>query len=110
YGYGVYAVPAAVEDPQHAARLLSELLGRPADVLAGQLARDAQSVWLSHRVEPEAAAAIDNLKLPGVYVEVRPQRGYPHGGMAADVLGHTGPDNQGPAGLQWPHATELPAR
>src|SRR5690606_17165843 len=29
YGYGVYAVPAAVEDPQHAARLLSELLGRP---------------------------------------------------------------------------------
>jgi len=107
YGYGVYAVPAAVEDPQHAARLLSELLGRPADVLAGQLARDAQSVWLSHRVEPDAAAAIDNLKLPGVYVVVRPQRGYPHGWMAADVLGYTGLDNQGLAGLEWLLEKEL---
>src|SRR5690606_17165844 len=81
--------------------------GPPADVLAGQLARDAQSVWLSHRVEPDAAAAIDNLKLPGVYVVVRPQRGYPHGWMAADVLGYTGLDNQGLAGLEWLLEKEL---
>jgi len=101
YGHGVYAVPGAVGDPNHAAEELSRLLGRSVDDLKAQLTRRSSSVWLADRLDQRTAAAIENLKLPGVYVVERPQRDYPHGWMAADVLGYTGRDNQGLAGLEW---------
>lgn len=100
YGHGVYAVPAAVTDPKASAERLAELLGRPVDELVELLTRDSGSVWLTDRLEPAAAAAVESLRLPGVYVVERPQRGYPQGMMAADVLGYTGRDNQGLAGLE----------
>src|SRR5690606_7679341 len=37
----------------------------------------------------------------------RPQREYPHGSLAADVLGFTGLDNQGLAGLEFHYENVL---
>lgn len=101
YGYGVYAVPAAIRDPQAVAAQLADLLGRPAAELEELLQRNASQVWLTDRLDPAAAAVVEELGLRGVYVVERPQRAYPQGRLAADVLGYTGRDNQGLAGLEW---------
>lgn len=101
YGFGVYAVPAAVNDPAGTARQLASLLNRPAAELEELLGRNAGSVWLTDRLDAAAAAAVEALRLPGVYVVERPQRAYPQGLLAADVLGYTGRDNQGLAGLEY---------
>src|SRR5690606_476547 len=100
-GNGVYAVPAAIDDPARAAAALAPILGQPAAELERRLRQEAPSVWLAVRVAPEAAAAVEQLGLSGVYVAQRPQRDYPHGTLAADVLGFTGLDNQGLAGLEF---------
>src|SRR5690606_2915273 len=100
-GYAAYAVPSAIADPARAAALLAPILREPAAEIERRLRQDSPSVWLAVRLEPEAAAAIERLDLSGVYVVQRPQRDYPHGTLAADVLGFTGLDNQGLAGLEF---------
>ncbi|MBO8142848.1 MAG: penicillin-binding protein 2 [Firmicutes bacterium] len=106
-GNAVYAVPYAVGDAQRAAAALAPILGQPAQDLVRRLTQDAPSVWLAIRTEPEVARAVDNLALPGVYVVERPMRDYPHGQLAADVLGFTGLDNQGLAGLEFQYEAVL---
>lgn len=101
YGFGAYAVPAAVTDARAAAETLSGMLGRTVDELTELLTRNTSSVWLTDRLDRTTAAAIEQLKIPGVYVVERPQRAYPQGWLAADVLGYTGRDNQGLAGLEY---------
>lgn len=100
YGHGVYAVPAAVTDARATAEQLTDILGQPVEQLVEKLTRQTSSVWLTDRLDSAAAAELERLRLPGVYVVERPQRGYPQGTMAADVLGYTGRDNQGLAGLE----------
>ncbi|HEY8417923.1 MAG TPA: penicillin-binding protein 2 [Limnochordales bacterium] len=106
-GKGVYGVPAAIRDPAGAAAALAPLLNQPAAQLERRLRQDSPSVWLAARVDDATAQAVERLNLPGVYVVQRPQREYPHGTLAADVLGFTGLDNQGLAGLEFQYETIL---
>lgn len=106
-GNAVYGVPAAVENPARAAALLSPLLREPAAELERRLSQDSPTVWLAVRLDPETAAAVERLNLNGVYVVQRPQRDYPHGTLAADILGFTGLDNQGLAGLEFHYESVL---
>lgn len=100
FGHGVYVVPDVISDPERVAEQLAAPLGRRVDELVQQLSGGSSSVWLTDRLDRKSAEAIEQLKLPGVYVVERPQRDYPHGTLAADVLGYTGRDNQGLAGLE----------
>lgn len=101
YGFGVYATPRAVHDAAKTASVLAPLLERDEEDLLEDLNRATSFVWLKGRLATEVARTVDELGLPGVYVVRRPQRGYPHGSLAADVLGFTGRDNQGLGGLEF---------
>ncbi len=106
-GNAVYAVPAAVADPARAAALLAPILNESAAELERRMRQDAASVWLAVRLDASTAAAVEQLNLSGVYVAQRPHREYPHGTLAADVLGFTGLDNQGLAGLEFQYDAVL---
>ena len=106
-GNAVYAVPAAVADPARAAALLAPILNESAADLERRMRQDAASVWLAVRLDASTAAAVEKLNLSGVYVAQRPHREYPHGTLAADVLGFTGLDNQGLAGLEFQYDAVL---
>lgn len=98
----VYAIPARVVDPDQTAQILAPYLSLTAAELAAKLRTEGQqSVWLARKLEPETAAAIRQLKLPGIYLVQRPQRYYPNGTLAAHILGITGIDNQGLEGLEY---------
>ena len=96
----VYAVPVEVEDPVRTAHELAPLLDVDADWLLSRLEQNVRTVWLRLKVDPETARAVRARALPGIYITERPQRFYPHGKLAANVLGFAGIDNQGLEGLE----------
>lgn len=101
YGFGVYATPRLMVDEAAAAAALAPLLGVSPERLRQQFDGTAGNVWLVHRTSAQTAEAVERLGLPGVYVVQRPQRDYPNGSLAADILGFTGVDNQGLGGIEW---------
>jgi cell division protein FtsI/penicillin-binding protein 2 len=99
----VYAVPKVIDDPDAFARLVGPALGLPASEIRARLRRGAPYfAWIARHLSVEAAAervrALDLGPALGVVAEAR--RAYPAGGLAAGVLGFTGTDDAGLAGLE----------
>ena len=57
-------------------------------------------VWLKRQASPREAEAVRILALNGVYQVTESRRFYPHGSLAAHVLGFVGVDSQGLEGLE----------
>lgn len=97
----VLAIPAQVSDPARTAAQLAPLLGEdPAALLEKLSNRRVSSVWLARRLPVEVGRQIRELQLPGIQLIDRPERFYPNGPLAAQVLGIAGIDNQGLEGLE----------
>ncbi len=98
----VYAVPRAIEDPREFARRVGPALGlHAADVLARLRRGGPYFAWLARRLPVAAARRVRALGLGdaiGIVPEAR--RDYPAGRLAASVVGFTGVDDVGLAGLE----------
>ncbi|MEW6045621.1 MAG: penicillin-binding transpeptidase domain-containing protein [Bacillota bacterium] len=103
----VYAVPSEVRDPKRTAQLLSGVLGMPADEIEERLTQKQAAVWIARRLDATTARKVRELRLPGIGLVERPQRVYPNGTLAAQVLGITGIDNQGLEGLEFYYDSHL---
>lgn len=99
-----YAVPPEIKDPLATARALAGAVpGLDAeDVkrLEKQLASDREFIWVARKLDPPVAAAVRDLRLPGIYFLPEAKRYYPMRELAAQVLGYVGTDNHGLAGLE----------
>lgn len=96
----VYAVPVEVNDRQRVALDLAPILGVDHEWLLTQLSKNVRTVWLRLKVDPDTARRVRQLAIPGIYITERPQRFYPNGRLAANLLGFAGIDNQGLEGLE----------
>ena len=96
-----FAVPAEIADEPLAARLLSGVLNIPQDVLEARLSSSRSFVWISRKLPPEKAEAVEALNLKGVYFQEENQRFYPKRDLAAHVLGFVDPDEKGLAGIEY---------
>jgi stage V sporulation protein D (sporulation-specific penicillin-binding protein) len=96
----VYAVPVEVKDPAGTAAKLAAVLDLEPKDVEGKLRRRASSEWIKKKIAPEIARKVRNLDLPGIGIVENPQRYYPNGSMAAQILGIAGIDNQGLEGLE----------
>ncbi len=96
----VYAVPAQVEDKEHTARVLSEILDLDYETVLTRLNRRTASEWIKKKVSLEETRAVLQANLPGVGVVDSSERIYPYGSVAPQVLGFVGIDNQGLEGLE----------
>ena len=89
-----FAVPGEVEDAGDLAARLSRLLKLDARVLAERVRQAKEAgrafVWLARKVDDDAAEAVRNLQLKGVYATNESKRRYPNGDLAAHVLGFIG--------------------
>lgn len=56
--------------------------------------------WVARKVDPDRAAQIEKLKLPGLFSLKEKKRVYPHGPMAAHLLGYCDIDDNGLSGLE----------
>lgn len=87
-------------DPRATADALAAALDLNADELYARLSRDRGHVWIERQLDPERAAAVAELNLPGVRLVKEFKRFYPMNEVAAQVLGFAGVDQRGLEGLE----------
>jgi len=89
---------------QHIGRFaeLAAVLGVPAADLEQRVAEraDREFVYLRRHLNPDQAAAVLALGIPGVHEQREFRRFYPHGEVMAHVLGFTNIDDRGQEGLE----------
>ncbi len=107
--YSAYAVPGQVQDPAVEAEILAALLHLPVEGLRRRLSRRLGFVWVHRRLSAGEVGALraQAAALPGVHLVPESTRYYPEGEFAGQVLGFTGVDNQGLAGLEWTYNRAL---
>ncbi|HBQ96579.1 MAG: penicillin-binding transpeptidase domain-containing protein [Firmicutes bacterium] len=103
HAYSVYAIP--IQTRKHRddeVILLSTLLNLPRTTLQRRLQRRQGFVWVKRRISGQEMQAVKGQlgALPGIYLLTETARYYPQGDLAGPVLGFTGIDNQGLAGVE----------
>ena len=97
-----FGVPAEIGDNRAmAARLLSNVLGVPRDVLETRFDSGSSFVWILRKLPPDKAEAVRALNLKGVYLQNENQRYYPKRELAAHVLGFVDLDEKGLGGIEY---------
>ncbi|HET7198321.1 MAG TPA: penicillin-binding protein 2 [Burkholderiales bacterium] len=97
----IWAIPADVAPARSPRRRLAAALGMAPGELDRKLADTSRDfVYLKRQVPPETAAAIERLKLAGIYEQQEFRRYYPAGEVTAHVIGFTGVDDSGQEGVE----------
>lgn len=96
----VFANPRFIADKVAAAGQIAGALGVERAQIEQKLQTDKGFVYLARKVEPEVAAKVTALGLPGVDVMPEPKRFYPSGSLASHVVGFVGSDSEGLGGLE----------
>ena len=90
----------ASDSAARAAGLLAPLLGVTPEVLGADLLGDRGFVYLAKGVAPDVYKEVMALEISGISGERTTQRVYPSGTTAGNVLGFTGTDGYGLAGIE----------
>jgi cell division protein FtsI (penicillin-binding protein 3) len=96
----VFAHPSLVQEPRATASRLAKILKIPAGVIRAKLKSDRPFVWVERKVDPDRAAAVSELALPGVGLVPEGKRYYPKKTTAAHLIGFVGVDNRGLEGVE----------
>lgn len=96
----VYARPRRIKEPETAARSLAQALGLQLDDVQQKLKTEKPFVWLKRQIIPKEAERIRALNLDGVGMSLEPNRYYPQGQLAGQVIGFVGRDSQGLEGVE----------
>ncbi len=97
----LFANPEEIENPEEAAKMLSEIPGFSAAFLKDKLGRKKRFVWIRRKMDYETAERIKKIGIPGIYFRDEFQRVYPHGALASNILGFVGMDNDGLEGIEY---------
>lgn len=93
----IYAVPKTVEDPAEASNQLAPLLGVSVADLQARLGKPGDTYeLLKEKADPAVAEKVDALKIKGIYTKMTPERYYPYGTFAAQLVGYVGPNSDNP--------------
>lgn len=81
---------------------VARLLGMPVERVERLAAKSRHGLWLKRQARYAEHDAVMALGLKGIRAVMEPRRFYPHGSLAAHVLGHVDIDARGGAGVeQW---------
>jgi cell division protein FtsI (penicillin-binding protein 3) len=98
--HSVGAHPRRVRDKEAVARELARILHlNPADVRKN-LGSEKSFVWIKRQVTPQEAEQIQQLDARGLEMSVEPNRFYPQGQIAGQVIGFVNRDSEGLEGLE----------
>jgi len=96
-----FANPDEISDPAMVARLLSHVLGTPAEEIEQKLAQSRSFAWIARKITPQQAARIQALNLRGIYFQKENKRFYPQRTLASSVLGYVDMDEHGLGGIEY---------
>jgi cell division protein FtsI/penicillin-binding protein 2 len=98
--YDIGATPRNVADAALVADRLSGVLGEPRDRLLALLQQNVTHVPLKRGVSEAVKKSVMDWGVGMLQADARPGRVYPHGALAANVLGFVTDDNKGHYGLE----------
>lgn len=97
----LYAEPRHVLDPAEAAARLARIFPDLSIAeLEDSLSSGRSFEWIKRKLTPRQVAAVNTLGIPGLKFTEEEQRIYPHGRLAAHVLGFADVDGRGLAGVE----------
>jgi cell division protein FtsI (penicillin-binding protein 3) len=97
----IYANPKVILNAKEAAEKLAKVLPEVGfEVLYQRLSSAKGFVWLARHLPPKLQQAINQMGIPGVYLQKDYRRVYPYGKLASHVLGYCGIDSNGLAGVE----------
>ncbi|QQS13717.1 MAG: penicillin-binding protein 2 [Rhodospirillales bacterium] len=97
----LFATPKLVLDVEEAVQRLSATLpDLKAEEIRERLLSGRSFVWIKRGLSPREHAAVMRLGLPGFEFQPEERRFYPQGAIAPHILGYTGVDNVGLAGVE----------
>lgn len=97
----VSAIISMIEDKHDVATRLSPLVGRTVEDIESALNEPGlEWVLLARRLSPEATAAIEEMDIEGIVIDLEPRRAYPSGDFLAHVLGFANYDHEGNYGIE----------
>lgn len=96
----VYARPRRLKDPEAAARSLARALGLELSEVQQKFRTEKPFVWIKRQITPKEAETIKTLNLEGVGMSLEPNRYYPQGQLAGQVVGFVGRDSRGLEGVE----------
>jgi cell division protein FtsI (penicillin-binding protein 3) len=97
----LYADPSKVLDANEAATAIARVLPElsRADLFT-KLSSGKSFVWIKRNLSPRQQWEVNALGVPGLAFQREERRVYPHGALAAHVLGFVDVDNKGLAGVE----------
>lgn len=96
----IYVRPRQFAGQEAKLAALAAALRLPARLVRAKLGTGQPFVWLERQALPREVEAVEKLALRGVYSVAEGRRFYPHGNLAAHILGFVGIDSQGLEGLE----------
>jgi cell division protein FtsI (penicillin-binding protein 3) len=96
----IFAVPSEIPDIHRASVLLGRAVNGDAQEIETRMHASHAFAWVARKVDPTVAAKVRALNLKGIYFQREPKRFYPKGGLAAQVLGYVGMDDEGLGGVE----------
>src|SRR5579875_2402852 len=107
----LYADPRQVIDAAAAVRKLATVFpGLDRAALYQKLTSGKSFVWIKRRLTPRQEAMVNDLGIPGLQFDHEERRIYPYGDLFAHVVGYTGIDNRGFAGVERAYDSVLKKR
>lgn len=98
----VWASPPELLEQRARVGELARVLGLNTKTLVKRLSQNTgrEFMYLQRHVDPSVATAVKALDLPGVHLMSEYRRYYPHGAVAAHVVGATNVDDVGQEGME----------
>src|SRR6185436_16510300 len=98
----IYADPQAIGDRRAVAKKLAGVpgIGLTARELEPKLRGDGSFAWVARQLPLETTREVRKLGLPGIYFMEAHRRSYPRATLGANVIGYTGVDDDGLAGIE----------
>lgn len=106
----LYFMPSQNRDIPGAAKTLAPLIGADPKKLEEQMSKRVSIIKLApegKNIPYETAVEIGRMNIPGLYTGVDYIRNYPYGEMLSRLVGFTGYDNQGLAGIEYAYDGSL---
>jgi cell division protein FtsI (penicillin-binding protein 3) len=107
----VAATPYLIRDPLKVSEQIAPMLGLDQDKVLEALSKKGTGfVWLARKLPVDVVRKVQDLKIEGLDFVEEATRVYPRKFVASQLLGFTGTDNTGLAGLELQHDKQLRGR
>jgi cell division protein FtsI/penicillin-binding protein 2 len=106
----LFANPEEIKNPDETVRILSKYLQISPETILDKFKKKKRFIWIKRKIDDSIADEIRKIGIPGLYFKKEYKRVYPHDGLASNIVGFVGIDNNGLAGIEYSFDNALSAR